>query len=161
MSDYMKRLLFLLVGAMLISSCTTMPKQKAPVIDIVDRSPAPSTRVIKPRADSDPLVVAGLQKNATELSRKGEPAKAASILERAIRIQPRNPRLWHELAQVRYSQQRYQQAESLALRSNQYALRNPDIQRMNWLLIARARQKQGNSRGAANARRQAQKFADR
>jgi Tfp pilus assembly protein PilF len=104
------------------------------------------------------MVVAGLQQNASELSRQGQPAKAASILERAIRIQPRNPQLWHDLAQVRYSQQRYQQAESLALRSNQYALRRHDIKRANWLLIANARQKQGNAKGAANARKQAQRL---
>jgi tetratricopeptide (TPR) repeat protein len=157
---YLKRIL-LLPGIILVSSCTTSPKQEAPVVDIIDRSSGPSASVVKPRADSNPLVVAGLQQNASELNRQGEPAKAASILERAIRIQPRNPQLWHELAQVRYAQKRYQQAESLALRSNQYALRRHDIQRANWLLIANARQKQGNAKGAANARKQAQRLDGR
>lgn len=157
MPDYMKRLL-LVVGTILVSSCSMTPKQDAPVVDIVDRSPAPRSPVVSPRSDSNPIVVAGLQRDAANLSRKGETAKAASILERAIRIQPRNPQLWHELAQVRYSQQQYQQAESLALRSNQYASRHPDIQRANWLLIARARQQQGNVSGAASARKQAQKL---
>ncbi len=161
MPNYFKRLSLSLLTLFVIS-CSTNPKQEAPVIDINDPGSSSSVSVIKPRAEvSKPIVVAGLQQNAAELNRKGESAKAASILERALRIQPRNPKLWHELANVRYTQERYQQAESLALRSNQYALRDPGIQHANWVLIARARQKQGDSSGAAEARKQVQKLQRR
>ena len=39
-------------------------------------------------------------------------------LERALRIEPRNPSLWHELAGVRLLEGHYEQADSLAQRSN-------------------------------------------
>lgn len=147
-------------GLLFLASCSTVPRQDAPVVDIVDRSEG-SSGSIKPAPVSNPIVVAGLQKDATELNRAGESAKAAAVLERAIRIQPRNPRLWQQLAEVRFSQKQYRQAESLALRSNQYAARAPDIRRTNWLLIANARQQTGNLKGAKAARLQADKLDNR
>jgi len=153
------RWLVLFVILIVVSACSTAPKQDAPapvVVDVIDRSAdKPDTVVVQPRRNSNPIVVAGLQRDAHDLNQAGESAKAAAILERAIRIQPRNPQLWHELAQVRYTQQRYQQAESLALRSNRYATRHTDLRRANWRLIAKSREKLGNSKGAAAARQQA------
>jgi predicted Zn-dependent protease len=140
------------------SACSTTPKQQdtpAVVVDVIDRSADKPDAIAPPRRDANPIVVAGLQRNAHDLNKAGESAKAAAILERAIRIQPRNPQLWHELAQVRYTQKRYQQAESLALRSNRYAARQTDLRRANWRLIAESREKLGNSKGAAAARQQA------
>ena len=52
--------------------------------------------------------------------RATSPAAAASI-ERALRIEPRNPRLWQELARVRLKQGQYAQAENVAARSNSWA----------------------------------------
>jgi len=153
------RWLVLFVVVSMVAACSTTPKQDVPppvVVDVIDRSAdKPETVVVQPRRHSNPIVVAGLQRDAHKLNQAGESAKAAAILERAIRIQPRNPQLWHELAQVRYTQQRYQQAESLALRSNRYATRQTDLRRANWRLIAKSREKLGNSKGAAAARQQA------
>ncbi len=146
------------LGLLLLASCSVLPRSDAPVVDIVDRSESQSGSASRPAPVSSPIVVAGLQKDAIELNRTGESAKAAAILERAIRIQPRNPALWQQLAEVRYTQKQYRQAESLALRSNQYASRAPDIRRTNWLLIAKARKQTGNIKGAKEARRQAEKL---
>lgn len=144
----------------LVSACSTAPKQQdtpaPPVVDVIDRSVGGSGDEVAapPQRTTNPIVVAGLQRDAQALNQAGESAKAAAILERAIRIQPRNPQLWHDLAQVRFTQERYQQAESLALRSNRYAARQPELQRANWRLIATSREKLGNTKGAAAARKQ-------
>lgn len=148
----------------LVSACSTTPKQQdtpaPPVVDVIDRSVGGSVGssgdevTPPPQRSTNPIVVAGLQRDAQALNQAGESAKAAAILERAIRIQPRNPQLWHDLAQVRFTQERYQQAESLALRSNRYAARQSELKRANWRLIASSREKLGNTKGAAAARQQ-------
>lgn len=74
---------------------------------------------------------------------------AAADLERALRLQPENALLWRELAQVRRDQRQYDQAISLALRSNSYA--DADLQKDNWLFIAACRRAMGDEEGALEA----------
>jgi cytochrome c-type biogenesis protein CcmH/NrfG len=71
----------------------------------------------------------------------GRLGSAAATLERALRIEPRNPRLWHELAKVRLRQADYSQAESLAARSNTYAGDDRDLRAANQKVISDARAK--------------------
>jgi Tfp pilus assembly protein PilF len=73
----------------------------------------------------------------------GKLGSAAASLERALRIEPRNPRLWHELAQIRFRQADYSQAESLAARSNTYAGSDSDLRAANQKVIAEARAARG------------------
>jgi len=70
---------------------------------------------------------------------------AAASLERALRIEPRNPRLWNELAQVRLRQGQYAQAESLAARSNSWAGNDSALRADNARIIAEAREISGRS----------------
>ncbi len=67
------------------------------------------------------------------------PDTAGAALERALRIEPRNPVLWHELARVRLRQRQYQQAEALALKSNSWAGDNRALRAANWRAIGDAR----------------------
>jgi hypothetical protein len=80
---------------------------------------------------------------------------AASSLERAQRIAPREPQVLYRLAQVRLSQGDAAQAEQLARRALTYANGRPDLQAELWNTIAQAREKQGDSAGAALARQKA------
>ncbi|MCT8167307.1 MULTISPECIES: tetratricopeptide repeat protein [unclassified Pseudomonas] len=80
---------------------------------------------------------------------------AASSLERAQRIAPREPQVLFRLAQVRLSQGDAAQAEQLARRALTYANGRPDLQAELWNTIAQAREKQGDSAGAALARQKA------
>jgi len=81
----------------------------------------------------------------------GRLANAAASLERALRIEPRNPRLWQELSRVRLSQRDYVQAESCAARSNSWAGSDDALRADNWRLIAQARQARGDSDGVKAA----------
>jgi Tfp pilus assembly protein PilF len=76
---------------------------------------------------------------------------AAASLERALRIEPRNPRLWHELARVRLKQGQYAQAESVAARSNSWAADDKALRAENWRLIAESRRARGDTEGAQAA----------
>ncbi|EKT4467585.1 tetratricopeptide repeat protein [Pseudomonas juntendi] len=80
---------------------------------------------------------------------------AASSLERAQRIAPREPQVLFRLAQVRLAQGDAAQAEQLARRALTYANGRPDLQAELWNTIAQAREKQGDSAGAALARQKA------
>lgn len=80
---------------------------------------------------------------------------AASSLERAQRIAPREPQVLYRLAEVRLAQGDAAQAEQLAQRGLSYSNGRPTLQAGLWDLIARARTKQGNTAGAQEAQRRA------
>jgi len=80
---------------------------------------------------------------------------AASSLERAQRIAPREPQVLYRLAEVRLAQGDAGQAEQLAQRALSYSAGRPTLQAGLWDLIARARTQQGNTAGAQEAQRRA------
>jgi tetratricopeptide (TPR) repeat protein len=116
------------------SSKLTAPAPKAP--------PASQT--------SSPAVTALLQEAETS-SASGSLDEAAAALERAIRIQPRNAKLWHKLAEARLKQHQPGLAEDLAKKSNVLAKDDSALTRQNWAIIADARRKKGDAEGAADA----------
>jgi len=65
--------------------------------------------------------------------------RAAALLERALRIEPRNAQLWHRLAKIRLQQGRYGMAESLAQKSSALAKDDEALKRRNAELIEVAR----------------------
>jgi Tfp pilus assembly protein PilF len=87
----------------------------------------------------------------------GKLPNAAASLERALRIEPRNPRLWQELARLRLKQGQYAQAESVAARSNSWAGSDSALRAENWRLIAEAREARGDAEGARAALEQAER----
>ena len=104
---------FLLVLAAVLAGCAAPPEQPSPA---PEAPPAPEAQQKR-----ESVAVAGLMKSAQADTSAGRLANAAATLERALRIEPRNPRLWHELAKVRLKQGQYAQAESMAARSNAWA----------------------------------------
>ena len=99
--------------------------------------------------------VAALLDSADKYAKSNQLDKAGAALERALRIEPRNAGIWHDLAQIRLHQGQYQQAESLASKSNNLANGNQNLQSRNWKLISAARKAGGNIRGAEEAEAQA------
>lgn len=80
---------------------------------------------------------------------------AASSLERAQRIAPREPQVLYRLAEVRLAQGDAAQAEQFARRGLSYANGRPQLQASLWELVAQSREKQGDPAGAAQARQRA------
>lgn len=106
-----------------------------------------------PKAEepSFPPAVLALLQEAEASSAGGQLDNAAAILERAIRIQPRNPLPWQQLAEVRLRQHQPVLAEDLAKKSNVLAKGNATLTRKNWSIIAEARRQKGDPQGAADA----------
>ncbi len=80
-----------------------------------------------------------LMAQARQQKQAGELVAAAGSLERALRIEPKNPVLWNRLAHVRYKQKRYSLAASLAAKSNSFAVQDQALRADNNALIGRAR----------------------
>lgn len=158
----MKRLFVLL----LLAGCAA--QTPAPVVTSTPApspAPAPSPVPSEPAAPQplrpatrESTAVASLMDSARTDTAAGRLANAAASLERALRIEPRNPRLWSELARVRFQQRDYAQAESTALRSESWAGKDNLLRADNWRLIAAAREARGDSTGANQAREAASRF---
>src|SRR2546428_4587326 len=134
----------ILALAATLGGCTTVyapPPGTAPA-----PAPAPESA-----ARTEPIAIASLLDGARADTAAGRLANAAASLERALRIEPRNPRLWHELAGVRLKQGQYAQAESVAARSNSWAGSDNALRAENWRLIAEARTARGDAEGARTA----------
>jgi hypothetical protein len=99
--------------------------------------------------------VLALLTSARQQESGGDLSSASASLERALRIAPREPQVLFRLAQVRLEQGDAAQAEQLAQRGLSYASGRPALQASLWGLVADARERQGNSAGAAQARERA------
>ena len=132
--------------AIAVAACATVrqPEPGGPV-------PEPAPPLPTPAARTENLAIAGLLDGARADAAAGRLANAAASLERALRIEPRNPRLWQELARVRLKQGDYAQAESTAARSNSWAGSDSALRAENWRLIAHAREARGDAEGAKGA----------
>ena len=122
-------------------------------VPLPGQEPQPSAPPIR-----ENVAVAGLMQTARADAAAGRFPNAAASLERALRIEPRNPRLWQELARVRLKQGQFAQAESTAARSNSWAGKDNALRAENWRLIAEAREARGDSAGAQAARESADKL---
>ncbi len=83
--------------------------------------------------------------------RVGNLDAAVATIERALRIQPRNAKLWHQLAAMRMDQDKPRLALDLAKKSNTLVGEDRSLMRNNWLLIADARRMLGDAKGAERA----------
>ncbi|MFL6622687.1 MAG: tetratricopeptide repeat protein [Sulfurifustaceae bacterium] len=97
---------------------------------------------------SDNNAVVALVRSARDEAAAGRLNAAASQLERALRIEPRNPALWHELARLRLHQGEFEQAAQCATKSNSLAGDKPQLRASNWRLIGQARTESGDQAGA-------------
>ena len=114
-----------------------------------------------PAPREQPAAVVALLDHAEQQANNGDLPAAAMTLERAIRIDSRNPVLWHHLASVRLAEGDAIQAEQLAKKSNALAAGNFALQARNWGLIAEARRTRGDASGAQAAERQKQALQTR
>lgn len=80
-----------------------------------------------------------LIESASQQYAAGHLDQAAATLERALQIQPNNPATLHYLGVLRLQQGQYQQAETLAVRSNMRVGSNNALRNRNFQLIQAAR----------------------
>src|SRR2546430_15615507 len=98
--------------AIAIAGCATVrePEPGGP-------TPAPAP-LPEPAARTENLAIAGLLDGARADAAAGRLANAAASLERALRIEPRNPRLWQGPARRRPQQGAHAHGQRTAARAN-------------------------------------------
>lgn len=144
----------LFLSACISTSTIDVPSQEPAEVEdrvVVNGKPLPfpddNVVIAEPLTSDAPMspVVSRLVATAGDQRRVANWAGAASSLERALRIEPRNGRLWSRLAQVRYDQKAWKKAIQLAAKSNTLSGGNSSLLRQNWVLMANAYDALGES----------------
>lgn len=107
----------------------------------------PSAKPLSSDAPMSP-VVRSLLAQSQDQRRVGKWDGAAMLLERALRIEPRNAEIWSRLANIRFDQQSWSKAIQLAAKSNTLTRNNIDLKRRNWILMANSYDEMGDSASA-------------
>jgi len=154
------RLVFLsVVLAVLLSACASTEPWPASEPDREVES-----RVREPaREDSEGVQVFPLQNPAVKelladagtAESAGDYGQAATLLERALRIQPRDPEILQNLAEVQLQIKDYEQALNFATRSYDIGPRVGEICSRNWRTISVSREHLGDHAGSVQAEQKA------
>lgn len=136
---------------------TARPLERGPIIEQAPQpTPRPAPAVPRSAEEISGAAVTSLMRQARGSLSAGQPAQAASALERALRIEPRNYFVWSMLAKTYLAQNNYTQADSVAGKSNALARGNVYVELENWRTIAAARHALGDVAGAEDARARAE-----
>lgn len=158
----MQKILTIALLCEILYGCTSMT-QTAPTESTPAQTPADvhisiselplesdKSKLIVPSSQTSPAVMKLLDQ-AHSATMQGDIPRAEVLLERSIRIEPKNPVLWHYLAKVRLQQGRFNEAAGLAQKSNALAKGDKPLQADNWRIIAHARNRNGDLVGAREA----------
>ena len=146
-----------LLIVLLLTACAGPPPVR-------DRGNEVDTRVRTPASeDSAGVQVYSLQNPAVKeltaqavvAERAGELDKASGYLERALRIEPRDPQLLQHMAELELQKEDYQQALSFAEKSYDIGPRVGEICSRNWRTISVAKEHLDDARGASEAEKRA------
>lgn len=133
----LRRLLLMLLVISLAgcASSSKKPAQTAPPAS------EPSRRQVEsPEKAPVPGPAAGIHAEAEKALDHGRAAEAEILLERALRIEPRNGLYWHTLARAKFNQRRYAEAVQVVRKAETLIGRGQeDLAERNRVLMARAR----------------------
>ncbi|MBD3671128.1 MAG: tetratricopeptide repeat protein [Gammaproteobacteria bacterium] len=136
---YLLALLLMWISA----GCTTTPETDDGMLPMpreLEQPQVPVQETPGVRAPSrSNSAVASILLDVQSAIQAGRYSVAASQLERALRIEPANARVWHYLARVRFNQRRYAQAANLAAKSNALARGDEALRAQNDALIDASR----------------------
>ncbi len=133
--------------------------------------PKPSTNYLPtpPAPQPQPVIATAVPAarallDKARLARKrGLLAEADALLERAMRLAPSEPNLYLETAEVRLAQGNFSAAtqfaqKSLSLLGSRDAITSRDQRMQAWRVISEAKAGQGDDSGAAQARREMERW---
>ncbi len=109
-------------------------------------SPEPRVNPYQAPASTSPRVdsaVQQLQREAVAAFDRGAYQQAIERLQRAIRIEPRNPLSWHYLAQAYWRSGDYPRCVDMAQRSRGYGSGDARLESINSRLLERCREASG------------------
>ncbi len=129
---------------------TVEPKK---ITTVKGNSSYPEQKVVLKRIA--PPAILALVSEADRSSKAGDLESAVATIERALRIDSRNPALTYKLAKLRLKQSKPRLAEDLAKKAAILAVNDREIKKQSWLLISEARRRQKKYLGAKEAKQKA------
>ncbi len=148
-----------------ISGATIPANSPAPAKNPAETDPAaPRHPVRLGQADTAPIpteaphlaaAVAPLMAEAGDHLAAGRPDLALAPAERAVRIHPGSPYVWHLLARIHHAAGEDAQAGQMARKSLLLCGRDTGLRADNWRLLADIHDRAGNPDAAARAREKA------
>jgi len=122
---------------------TEPPVEERPLVTEppVEENPA----VTEPPGDYKPITgrAAGIYSEAEEAMQAGRFAPAEMLLERALRIEPRNAHYWYTLGLAKFRQKQYPQAVQFCLKAESLAGSQPGLLARNQVLLTQAKKAAG------------------
>jgi tetratricopeptide (TPR) repeat protein len=104
---------------------------------------------ISTRPSSSSPAVEALLVRAYADAKLGRIDVAMIKLERGLRIEPQNPKLWNQLAELHYKKGNYQQAITMVKKAINFSSNNEEMTTKNWRLLSDVAQKSGDSSAMA------------
>jgi tetratricopeptide (TPR) repeat protein len=150
-----KRILVWGLLLVLLNACTSQRPAPVEEREVTRRVRAPAEEEsagVQVYPLQNPAVVE-LTQQASEAEDTGDYEGASVLLERALRIRPRDPQILQHMAEVKLQMEDYEQALSFAVRSHDIGPRVGEICARNWRTIAVARGHLGDAGGAREAER--------
>ena len=161
----MKGLIVTAAIGLLATGCSLLPAPPPPipapappppptVRPIVVEAPPeqPPPRPPPPAIEPPTAITEALVDEARVLDNAGSPSEAAATIEQAIRIEPRRGELWLQLAELRLRDGQAAMAEQNARKALLFLRAGSAEERGAWLLIADAREAQGDYETAEGIR---------
>ncbi|VAW93189.1 hypothetical protein MNBD_GAMMA22-685 [hydrothermal vent metagenome] len=134
--------LAIVVSLILLAGCSIKSRTSESLDPLAHNNQA-EHQVIAPESRTGDAVKS-LLLDARGAASSGNIARAESLLERALRIEPRNAVLWHYMAKMKLHQGRYSKAIGMAAKSNSMAKNDYTLRADNWRIIAHAENWLGN-----------------
>ena len=154
----MNKIIFSGLLVLLVSGCATRsgpaPVEESEVESRIRQAARDDSNGVQVFPLRNPAVEE-LMADASAAERAGEADRAAMLLERALRIQPRDPELLQQVAEIKLQQAQYEQALNFAVRSYDVGPKVGEICSRNWRTISLARERLQDNAGAADAERRA------
>lgn len=85
--------------------------------------------------ESKPKALNGFQKQAIKMMNEQQYSASISFLQRAIKVEPRNPLNWHYLAQNYWHLNDYPNCRAMVQRAQSYIQFQPDLNNANQTLL--------------------------
>jgi hypothetical protein len=136
------------VALLLMPGCA--PRTPMPPPSVPQPPPPSSSQPPEARPESGPGGF--FHDQARGAMAQGDYDRAASILERALRVEPGNGRLWFSMAQAKFEQGNLEQSIQFARKAVSLAASDRDLERSSWRLMEQAYRGLGDLRQADAAR---------
>lgn len=120
--------LLLILSLLLLGACTLIQPPPAERTETYHR-PA------KPKVQAPTSAVASLRRKAIQLINSERYDDAIGYLQRAIKIDPRDARSWHYLAQAYWHKQDFPQCRAMVRRAMSYSQQDKELQAANKTLL--------------------------